>query len=82
MPLGIIMQLGRYGDEESCLNGLYHAQGDSAKMVELQQEAGPGRLRAGELVDTRVSWLFAGAYLECLVVFRGSSIARGAGRSL
>lgn len=42
VPLGITMQLGRNGDEEPCLNGLYHAQGDSAKMVELQQEAGRG----------------------------------------
>lgn len=47
MPLGIIMQLGRYGDEESWLNGLYHAQGDSAKMVELQQEAGQGAFAPG-----------------------------------
>lgn len=47
VPLGTIMELGRYGDEESCLNGLYRAQGDSAEMVELQQEAGQGAVAPG-----------------------------------
>lgn len=42
VPLGIIMELGRNRGEDSCLNGSYHVQGDSAKRVELQQEVGLG----------------------------------------
>lgn len=41
MPLGITMKLGRYRDEEACLNGSYRVQGDSAKKVELQQAGAP-----------------------------------------
>lgn len=42
VPLGIVMELGRNQDEDSCLNGSYRVQGDSAKRVELQQEVGQG----------------------------------------
>jgi hypothetical protein len=38
VPLGTIMGLRRYRVQESCLNGSYRVQGDSAKSVELQQE--------------------------------------------
>lgn len=36
------MELGRNRGEDSCLNGSYRVQGDSAKRIELQQEVGLG----------------------------------------
>lgn len=82
VPLGIIMELGRNRGEDSCLNGSYCVQGESAKRVELQQEAGHGAVAPGDLEDTRVSKVSCGDPSACLVVVCGSPDTWGAGCGL
>lgn len=75
MPIGTIMGLRRYRDEESCPNGSYRVQSDSAKSVELQQEVGQGAV-APRIVGTRVSNLRFRRRSACLVVVCWSPIVK------
>ena len=79
VPLDIIMERGRYRDEESCLNGSYRVRGDSAKRFVLQQETGQGAVAPRISLDTRVSKVSCGGLSACLVVACGSLIAKEAG---
>lgn len=47
MLLDTKLSLARYGNEESCLNGLYRVQSDSAKRVKLQREVDQGAAAPG-----------------------------------